>query len=155
MTEELTQDEREALPQYLGFGAPLPEEKHNVHSFLFRVATSEDTTKLGNLTSDELGLPNLTLRANKELALISNKIMENDYFSQYYGAKGEILTSTSLSKEAKLINLAVLQKRVIEDATSKPIKENKGWFKKKDVNQGVEVSSWKEVNYDWRTKYKS
>ena len=129
------------MKEYLGYGAPIPEEKYNVHSFLFRVATADDTTKLGNLTAEEVGIPNITLRANKELALISNKIMDNVYYSDYYTAKGEILTSTSLSKDAKLLTLAVVQKRVIEDATKPLRKENTGWFKKKEPEPGVEGTS--------------
>jgi hypothetical protein len=118
----------------LGFGAAIPEEKHNVFSFLHKVATSDDTTKTGNLTMDELGMPLLNFRSYKELALISDKIIGNDFFREYYLAKGENVTATSLSKDAKLINLAVMQKRIIEDST-KPRKENKGWFKKKGTEE--------------------
>lgn len=134
--ENLSIEDKAALRDYLGFGAPIPEEKHNVHSFLFKVATADDTTKVGNLTAEEVGTPMLTLRANKELALISDKIIGNSYFKDYYLAKGEILTSTSLSKDAKLLTLAVIQKRIVEDAT-KPRKENSGWFKKKEENTEV------------------
>lgn len=131
MSEELTDDESKSLKEYLGFGAPVPEEKHNVHSFLNRVATSTDTTKIGNLTIEEIGMPRLTLRTYKDLSLIAGKIMGNKFLSDYYAAQAEILTSTSLSKDGKLINLAVIQKRQIED-TTKPRKENKGMFKKKE-----------------------
>lgn len=137
---DLTPEEKNILKETLGFGAPIPEEKHNVHSFLFKVATSKDTTKLGNLTSDELGMPRLTLRTYKDLSLISGEIIGNPFLSSYYSDQAEILTSTSLSKDAKLINLAVLQKRQIEDVT-KPRKENSGWFKPKtQENQQGETS---------------
>lgn len=131
--QNLTPEEKGALREYLGFGAPMPEEKHNVHSFLYRVATSDDTTKLGNLSIEEIGLPRVNLRTYKEMSLIAHKIMDNTFLGDYYASKAEILTSTSLSKDAKLINLAVLQKRQIEDVT-KPRKENAGWFKKKEDN---------------------
>lgn len=133
MTEEnkpLTIEEEKQLKDILGFGAPIPEEKHNVHSFLNKVATADDTTKVGNLTEEELGAPSKTLRTYEEMALISDKLMDNKLLSDYYNAKSEIITATSLSKNAKLINLAVVQKRIVEDET-KPRKENAGWFKKK------------------------
>ena len=139
--EELTQEQKEELKEYLGVGTPVPEEKHNVHSFLYRVATSNDTTKLGNLEGDELGKPRLTLRTYKDLALISKEIIGNDFLAEYYTKQAEILTSTSLSKDAKLINLAVVQKRQIEDLSKPPRKENSGWFKKKDLNQPTEAIS--------------
>ncbi len=65
------------------------------------------------------------------MALISNELMDNQTLSGYYTAKGEIITATSLSKNAKLINLSVIQKRVVEDET-KEKKQNKGWFKPKN-----------------------
>jgi hypothetical protein len=130
--EQLTPEEKQALKEYLGLGAAMPDEKHNVHSFLSKVKTDEDTTRVGNLTADEVGIPLLTLRTHKELALISDKIIGNDFFKEYYNQRGQILTATSLSKDAKLINLAVIQKRQIEDVT-KPKVENKGWFKKKET----------------------
>lgn len=131
----ITPEEKQALNDYLGYGAPIPEEKHNVHSFLHKVATADDTTKVGNLTAEEVGIPITNLRAIKQIALVSDSIMGNTIFSDYYQKKGEILTSTSLSKDAKLINLAITQKRTIEDQTGKTqMKENKGWFKKKNQN---------------------
>lgn len=136
---EISDEERETIRNALGISAPLPEEKQNIHKFLHDVATAEDTTKVGNLNEEELGMSELTLRANKELALISENIIGLDYFSDYFLKKGEIITATSLSKDAKLINLAVMQKRVIEDATKRR-KENKGWFKPKE-NKGDELAS--------------
>jgi len=139
MTDEnLSPEEKKALTEYLGFGAQLPEEKYNVHSFLNKVATSDDTTKTGNLKEEELGIPKISLRTLKELSLISDRIVGNTFFKDYYTAKGEILTATSLSKDAKLISLAVVQKRQIEDLTKTERKENKGWFKPKEKPEGVQ-----------------
>ena len=122
--------EKEQVSQLIGYGGALPEGKHNVHSFLNNVATSEDTTKTGNLTADEVGIPKHPLRTFKNLSLIANDIMGNPDIANYYNKKAEILTSTSLSKDAKLLTLAVVQKKEIADTTVKPRKENKGWFKK-------------------------
>lgn len=113
---------------------PVPEDKANIHSFLMKVVEAEDTTKLGNLTEEELGNLATTLRATKELELISGEIMENETFSNYFKKEAEIITSTSLSKNAKLLNLAVVQKREIADVTPKR-KPSSSWFKKKDKSQ--------------------
>ena len=126
---ELTEEEKKALESY--FGSPQPEEKHSVHTFLSNITKSKDTTKTGNLTAEEIGTPNLNVRAIKELSLISKRIMGNPFFGEYYDAKSEIITSTSLSKEATLIKLAVIQRREISDMTPEK-KVNKGWFKKKN-----------------------
>lgn len=129
------QDEIDKL-NYLAGTATTPEEKYNVHSFLAKVIETEDTTRLGNLNEEELGVPKLPLRTEKELELFCNEIADMPYMGEYFKKEAEILTSTSLSKNAKLLNLSVVQKREIEDST-KPKKPNKGWFRKKK-DKGIE-----------------
>lgn len=128
--EELTQK----VSQLLG-ATPVPDEKLNVHTFLHNVATAEDTTKLGylivNKDVNELGVPRFPLRTLKELELYCIDIANMDYYASYFKKKAEILTATSLSRDAKLLTLAVLQKREIAD-TTKNLKVNKSWFKKKE-----------------------
>lgn len=129
---EMSQEEVDARINSLLGTAPLPEEKQNVHTFLHNVAIAKDTTKLGYLTEEEVGLPTLSLRTYKELELFCKKVLNKPIFAEYYKAKGEVLTSTSLSKEAKLLELAITTTRRITGATpEKPMKENKGWFKSK------------------------
>lgn len=128
MDEEITEEEKKALKEY--FGYPIPEEKYNIHTFLHKVAISADTTKTGFLTEEEIGLPKIPVRTSKELALISGKIMGNDFFKDYFDKKSEIITATSLSKDAKLLSLAVLTQKEIKDITPQR-KANKGWFKRK------------------------
>jgi len=111
---------------------PSAEERQNVHTFLHNVATAKDTTKTGFLNEEELGRPTLPSRTYKELELFCNDVANMSWYGEYFRKKGEILTATSLSKEAKLITLAIssLQKREMADVT-KPKKQNKGWFKPK------------------------
>ena len=130
--QPMSEDEiAERLASLVGT-TPTAEDKQNVHTFLHNAAVAEDTTKTGNLSVEELGMPILPTRTYKELALFCREVANMDYFSDYFLKKSEILTSTSLSKEAKLVNLAVLQKRQIEDVTKPKRKPNKGWFTKKD-----------------------
>ena len=114
---------------------PNTEEKQNAHTFLNKVAQTKDTTKVGNVNNDELGMPQLTVRANKEIALLCTDILRNDYFAAHFSGMSEITTATSLSRNAKLIELAVSQRREFADATKQPQKENSGWFKKKSPEQ--------------------
>jgi len=128
---EMTEQEiAERLSNLVG-NTPTAEAQNNVHTFLHNVATAKDTTKTGNLSIEELGNPTLPSRTYKELELFCNDVANMDWYGDYFKKKGEILTATSLSKEAKLITLAIssLQKREMADVT-KPRKPNKGWFKK-------------------------
>lgn len=112
------------------------DERHNVFTFLNNVATAEDTTKTGFLRDDkdlnELGVPKLPVRSFHSLALVADKIMGNDYFNKYFLAEAEIINKTSLSRNAKLIGLAVLQKREVADVSRRHQTQNKSWFKKKE-----------------------
>lgn len=105
--------------------------KQSVHTFLNNIVEADDTTKTGNLTKEELGLPKLPVRTYKELSLFCEEIANMKYFGDYFKKMSEIQTSTSLSKEAILIKLAVTQKKELTDLTPDK-KENKGWFKKKE-----------------------
>ena len=127
---EMSQEEMDARINSLIGTAPLPDERQNVHTFLHNVAIADDTTKLGYLSDEEVGTPKLPLRTHKELALFCREVLGIEDFAVYFEKKGEILTSTSLSKDAKLLNLAVTTNRQLTGVTPEvPKKENKGWFK--------------------------
>ena len=119
-------------PEYSStYASPTPEEKNNAWTFLKKVMEIPQTTRVGNLSSDEVGIPYHSLRTLKELELISSEIIGNPYYANYFRERAEILTATSLSKDAKLISLSSLQRREIAD-TTKPhvMTSNAGWFKR-------------------------
>lgn len=140
--EQLTEEEKHEIAEKLnaaGYGYPQGSEKHNVHTFLEKVRISTDTTKVGYLKEEELGMPNLPVRTFKELELFSKKIADKPLFAEYFGAMSEITTATSLSRDAKLLDTAVTQSRKLTDIIKRPeMRENKGWFgkKKTEVSQG-------------------
>lgn len=133
----LTEAEKSEVRDILGYGGNIPDGKQNVHTFLFNVATAEDTTKLGFLETTELGNLTNPVRSYKHLSLFAKDIMKKEGLSKFFGANSEIATSTSLSKGGFLVDRAVIQKREIKDAT-KPRKENKSWFKGKDKKEEEE-----------------
>ena len=127
---ELSDMEKEELARALGYGTSQVDQKHNTHTFLFNIATAEDTTKVGNVEKDELGIPRHPTRAYKQLSLIANKIMDNPGLASYWEAKSENITATSLSKEGFLPRLAVITRREIADMTKKRRKPS-GFFARK------------------------
>jgi len=130
---ELSPEEKQEIYDYLNKAdsAPMPEEKHTVHTFLYRIATAPDTTKVGFLDAEELGKPRHPLRAYKEFALLSKEVIDNPYLANIFAQHAEILTSTSLSREGFLVKQGTTQTRQISDITRKR-SQNKSWFKKKD-----------------------
>ena len=125
---QMSDEERKAALD--NYPVPFPEAKHNVHTFLNNVLETKDTTKVGFLSETELGSPIHSVRAYKELALISNVIIGNPLFEKYFSVEGENTLASSLSRNGFLVKMAITQTRKIEDMT-KPKGENKGWFKGK------------------------
>ena len=107
------------------------EEKHSTHAFLHAVATAEDTIKVGNLNEAEVGIPKLSIRTLKELELYANDIADDTDWADYFKKRAEIVTSTSLSKDAKLLDMAVVNRVETANVTKQPRKVNKSWFRKK------------------------
>lgn len=140
--QQLTDIEMAQLAQHLSQSgaAPVQDEKYNVHVFLHRVATADDTTKVGNLSEVEVGKPEYPIRALKEMSLVSSDIIDNAELAAFFAKQSEIVTATSLSKEGFLVKQGTTTTRQIADVTKKPKTENKSWFKKKDNNDGGEQS---------------
>lgn len=126
-------DQDKELQEYLMAPTGDYGEKKNTHTFLHNVATAKDTTKLGYLNEEEIGDPSHPIRTYKNLALIADKIMDNSYFKDFFEGQSEIVTSTSLSRKGKLIELAISQRRQLEDITKPQTssRDKKGLFSRK------------------------
>jgi len=122
---DMTEKEAEEILRQFGEG------KSNFHSFLTKVVESEDTTKTGNLTQEELGMPRLPVRTYKELELFCKDIANDEFTADFFGKMSEIQTSTSTSKDALILKLAATIRKELADVTPKSKKKNSGWFKKK------------------------
>jgi len=134
--EELTEEEQLALQSAIvKYGSPQAEVKHNTHTFLKEVLDTKDTSKVGFLSGDELGIPSHPVRVLKELALFSSKIIDNPFMNEYFITDAENTLATSLSREGFLDKLAVIQvKKNIDEQKIKNV--NKSWFKKKEKTEG-------------------
>lgn len=116
--------------------APATEDKQNVHTFLLSVVQASEISKrskISNLRDDkdmnELGKPVWNVRGGLGMALISDKIMENDYFKEYFEADAGITLDTSLSREGFLVRQATINTKAVADVTKRK-KYNTGMFKK-------------------------
>lgn len=118
--------------------APSSEDRQSVHTFLHNVAIAEKSTKVGNLRDDkdmnELGYPIHNVRGALEMARISDKIMDNNFFKEYFEAEAEETLATSLSREGFLVRQATTSTKQVADVTKRRT-VNKGWFGKKKVEE--------------------
>lgn len=135
-TEMSDEEALKRIAEAMKDNAPSPDEKHNVHTFLFNIATADDTTKTGNLRDDkelnELGVPEHTVRGCKDMALISEKIMDNDYFKSYFEKEAENTLATSLSREGFLVRQGTTITKNVADVTKRR-KFNRGMFGSKKI----------------------
>lgn len=140
MSEELSADEMLELQKFMNSAgnAPVADEKYGHHKFLHDVSIAPDTTKTGFLKDEEIGIPKNPIRTYKDISLDCNDIMVNPFFAQHFMNLSENVTSTSLSRGAKLITLAATSQRLIGEVGNKDKKENKGWFKKKGGEEQTE-----------------
>ena len=129
----LNEAEKAEIKDILGYGSSIPDGKQNVHTFLFNVATADDTLKLGFLKENEIGNASNPVRAFQHLKSFAKEIMGTDELATYFGNQSEIITASSLSREGFLVDRAVIQKRELKDG-SKIRKENKSWFKSKNTS---------------------
>jgi hypothetical protein len=135
MAGEISDEQVLAELQSLANTAAVTKENLNTHTFLNAVATSDDTIKVGNLKEEEVGVPKLSVRTLKELALYTRDIGADEEWATYFDKRAEILTSTSLSKDAKLLNLSVVNRVETANMTQAPRVKNKKWFQKKEPEQ--------------------
>jgi len=127
------------IAQAMKDNAPSQEDKVNVHTFLVNVVKEKEIDsiiKIGNLRDDkelnELGVPAWNVRGALEMAMISNKIMSNEFFKDYFEESAKITLGTSLSREGFLIRQATTQTRAVADVTKRK-KINKGMFSSKKI----------------------
>lgn len=150
MSEEEKQKESEdisdeeaiiKIAQAMKDNAPSQDDKNNVHVFLQNVVNENETDKVikvGNLRDDadfnELGKPEWNVRGALDMSLISDKIMDNEFFKEYFDAQAINTTASSLSREGFLIRQATTTTKAVADVTKRR-KWNKGMFGAKKISE--------------------
>jgi len=126
MTKDMTEQEAQDVLRNLA------ENKQSIYAIFAKVINErQKTTKVGNLSVEELGMSKLPLRTYLELGLFCEDIVGDKEFSEYFNKMGAIQTDSSLSKEGFLMKLLVTMKKELADVSPKKEGKNKGWFKKK------------------------
>ena len=136
------------IAQAMKDNTPSQDEKHNIHTFLFNIVQTNainETSKIGNLRQDkeldELGIPAWNVRGSLDMATISDKLMDNDFFKEYFIENARQTVNTSLSREGFLIKQGTTSTKQVVDATRRR-KVNKGWFGSKKIEEsGGDINS--------------
>lgn len=108
-------------PSYPGIYTP---EDPGHFGFFKNILKKPDTTKVSNITDDEMYSVRILQNAS-----IFFEITNNILVKKYLENRAEVLLKTALSRDGFLIRQAVTQKKEFSDTTKTG--SNKGWFKKK------------------------
>ena len=90
---------------------PAYEKKDDLFSLFWKMVNKADSSKIGNLSKQELGMLNLPVRDCQKIALLATTLGHKG-FAKFFLAQAEIISSTSLSKGGFLPQIVVTSRRV-------------------------------------------
>jgi len=111
-------------------------EEKGLDNFFLEIMRTDNTLKVGNLESDELGKPQIPLRTMLELADDCALIPSMSSFETELRKQSEIILASSLSKMGFLIKARITQKKEFLDKEKKK-KVRTGLFGKKEVEEEI------------------
>lgn len=118
-TQSDAREDAELPTDSTGYGSPEEVTPENVHTFLKRaIFDTPETFKVANLKQAELGQPQIPVRTWLNIAL-SFKMRDSSPLEIYCRDKANIITNTSLSRDATSLKLAVTQKKEVIRVRSK------------------------------------
>jgi hypothetical protein len=144
MSEEQEMSDEEAIMKIAGAmkdSGTTQDERHNIHTFLTQVVNTEEidrVSKVGNLRDDreinELGIPDWHVRGALKMSRISDKVMDNDFFKEYFDSQARETLATSLSREGFIIRQGTTSTKQVADITKRR-KVSKGFLGKEKVEE--------------------
>ena len=90
--------------------SPTAVEKDDLYSLFWKVVRTAQSSKVGNVNKEELGMLDITVRDCQKIAEIG-RIFGHPGFAKYFENLAEITLSTSASKDGWLPELFVSQKK--------------------------------------------
>ena len=96
---------------------PGMKKKDDVFSLFSKVWKAQDSSKVANLSNQELGMLPMSVRDNKYLALLGVTFGHRD-LANFFNARAEIINSTSASKKGWFTELFISQKKFTSKASS-------------------------------------
>jgi len=102
------------------------KKKDDVLSLFKRVWKAPDSSKIANLSIQELGMLPMSVRDNQYLALLGTTFNHDD-LADFFMGRAEIILSTSMAKKGWFTELFVSQKKFTQKSSSQTMNlpENK------------------------------
>lgn len=132
-TKQMITDERES-DEIRDFIRSMGEDK-GIDKFFIEVVNNDDNLKIGNVTQEELGMPQLPLRTMVELGNDCEDIPSMSSFARDFKRQSLGLIATSLSKEGFLIKARITQKKELMNTDKRKTRTKRGLFGKKEEEE--------------------
>lgn len=133
--DEQLEDSMETQQEISDDISPGFSKADDLYSLFWRVINIEDSSKVGNLSKEELGLLDISVRDCQKIALLADSL-GHPGFATFFRKQAEITLATSSSKDGWLPELFVSQKKFTQKQRKyniqnlQPAKKKKGLFKK-------------------------
>lgn len=108
--------------EYGGYAnVPQQKEKDDLFSLFGKVWKTPDSSKVSNLSNQELGMLPVSVRQNLYLSLLGTTLKHKD-FAKFFKATAEITLATACSKKGWLPELFVSQKKFSSKTSSRAMR---------------------------------
>lgn len=111
MEDDAAMDSIEKQQDWGEDSTPNFEKKDDLFSLFWKMVNKSDSSKIANLSKQELGMLNLPVRDCQKIALLATTLGHKG-FAKFFQAQAEIISSTSLSKGGFLPQIVVTSRRV-------------------------------------------
>jgi hypothetical protein len=108
--EEQMEDSAEQQQDIMEDLAPSPIRKDDLYSLFWKVIKIQDSSKVGHLSKEELGMFNISVRDLQKIKLLSYAL-GHKHFGDFWAKQAEIVLATSSSKDGWLPELFVSSKQ--------------------------------------------
>jgi len=108
--EESVEQTNEAQEDYYEDNSPTQDKTDDLWSLFWKTVNIKDSSKLGNLDKQELGMLDISVRDAQNIALVA-KTLGHDGFARWMNSRGQIILKTSASKKGWLTELFVTSKK--------------------------------------------
>ncbi len=109
-TEENVERNSEANEEYYEDNSPAYQQKDDRYSLFWKVINILDSSKVGNLDKNEIGMLNMSVRDCQSIALLCDSVGYTET-AKWLRNRGQITLKTSSSKGGFLLNLFVSDKK--------------------------------------------
>ena len=110
MLYENVEQQNEAQEDYVEDNSPTYTKPEDLYSLFWKVIETKDSSKVGNLDKNELGLLDISVRDCQYIANVAS-MLGHKGFSKWMNAQAQITLKTSASKKGWLTELFVTSKR--------------------------------------------